>query len=258
MTSGDRVHRIIRVERALAHEDRMRRAVRRRRGLAHMVQQQHALAGPRVAHLDAVREARRVARPGAPHAVAGELLVRQAVEMQEGLGRQSGDAEMHGASPRFTSASKPHHARARPSAGCARSRLSGREHVDDAVRDHVPRARAVFLHVRRRAMRVQGRHALPFLDDDEAVRPERGLHRAGAFRIDRRPVLDAALLGPHVGDVGVEFPEHRLPLPGLRRDHRQHMDHANPPFMARAIGPVMDRMRGPVKPALRPLAGPGF
>ena len=51
---------------------------------------------------------------------------------------------------------------------------------------------------------------------------------ADPLGVDRGSVFDAALLGMHRGDVGVEFLQDRLPHTGFGGDDRDDMDHGVP------------------------------
>src|SRR6516225_2585964 len=102
---------------------------------------------------------------------------------------------------------------------------SGTQHMDDAACDHGPRLRRISRHMRGLQMRLERSRALPFLDDDEAVRAECGLERADALGIDGRPVFDAALLGMHGRHIGAELLQDGLALAGLRGDDGKDMDH---------------------------------
>jgi hypothetical protein len=50
-------------------------------------------------------------------------------------------------------------------------------------------------------MRLEGSQARPFLDHDEGVLAEPGLHVASTLGIDGRDVLDAPLLGMQFGTL---------------------------------------------------------
>lgn len=94
----DARHLIDLVERlrgALAHVDGVGRTVGRVGGLADVVEQQHALAGRGVPHLDPVGVARRFVGDVALNTLLGQLVIGQPEQMLERLDRKSRDAKIH-------------------------------------------------------------------------------------------------------------------------------------------------------------------
>src|SRR6185312_5708614 len=104
-------------------------------------------------------------------------------------------------------------------------RSSGRQHVNDSRGDQVLGLRPVGSHVRRCGVPLQVVQAFPFLDHEERVRSELRLEAAHPFGIDGRTILDATGLGVHCRHVGTKRLQDGVPLPGLRGDDGNDMDH---------------------------------
>jgi hypothetical protein len=85
-------------------------------------------------------------------------------------------------------------------------------------------------HVRRGRVRLERVHAFPLLDHQEGIGTPFGLKGQRRIGIDRGPVLDAALFGPHRGNVGAEVREDGLALAGLGGNDGDDMDHFLFPF----------------------------
>src|SRR3954468_23865628 len=100
-----------------------------------------------------------------------------------------------------------------------------RENMDHAARDQLFRFCAVRRHVRRRRVRLQRFHALPFLDGEKGVRAPFRLELQRVLRIDGGAVLDATLLGPHRGHVGAELAQDFVALARLAGNDGDNMDH---------------------------------
>src|SRR5262249_10045231 len=99
------------------------------------------------------------------------------------------------------------------------------QHVDDPAGNHVAGLGGVGGHVRRGRVGPQRLGALPFLDHDKGVWPELRLKTADTFGVDRRTILNAALLGVDSRHIGAEFLKDRLAHASFGGDDGDNVDH---------------------------------